>query len=50
MRRLKCLLDGFEMTYRCIERAAAAAKRGGIRRDLTFVIANDLEMMLKSLV
>ncbi|MCG8994566.1 antA/AntB antirepressor family protein [Laribacter hongkongensis] len=39
-----------ELTHHCIKKAAEAAKRGDIRRDLTFVVANDWEKTIKSLV
>ncbi|RZT89424.1 anti-repressor protein [Azospira oryzae] len=39
-----------ELTHHCIKKAAEAAKQGNIRRDLTFVVANDWEKSIKSLV
>lgn len=39
-----------ELTHHCIKKAAEAAKRGDIRRDLTFTVANDWEKSIKSLV
>ena len=39
-----------ELTHHCIKKAAEAAKRGDIRRDLAFVVANDWEKTIKSLV
>jgi len=39
-----------ELTHHCIKTAAEAAKRGDIRRESVFVVANDWEKSIKSLV